>query len=308
MLQQTRMEVVLGYFERFLARFPTVAALAAATDDDVVTAWSGLGYYRRARMLRQGALHVMQNLGGTVPADLPTLLTIPGIGRYTAGAIASIAHGRKAPIVDGNVARITARLFAIEAPLGSPTLMREAWLYAQELVSACRDPRAFNQGLMEIGALVCRPAKPLCLICPLRSDCAAFATGRTEELPLPKTKAETRALTIPLYVITDGHGAVLMRREEGKLMTDLFHLPHGNDALLGGPTLAITRGELVGTFRHTITDRRIEFQVFEAALESAIHDAPGEYAWISDLMTVPHPSYVRKALAIRQKAKGKSRK
>lgn len=311
MLQQTRMEVVLGgYFQRFIERFPNVQTLAAASEDEVVTAWSGLGYYRRARMLRDGAVHVVQQLGGIVPGDVETLLTVPGIGRYTAGAIASIAHQNAAPIVDGNVARIAARLFAIEAPLGSPALMRAAWLHAEQLVSACSDPRALNQGLMEIGALICRPRNPLCLTCPLQKECIAFATNRMDELPLPKAKAETRALRIPLYVITDSDGGVLMRREEGKLMTDLYHLPHGNTALLGGVPLTVIPGTLLGTVRHTVTTRRIEFEVYEAELPPIVRDAPGEYAWITDLSAVPHPSYVRKALALalRQKATGKREK
>src|SRR5881394_2821354 len=134
MLQQTRMEVVLGYYERFMARFPDVASLAAATFDEVTAAWSGLGYYRRARMLRDGAVDVMTRFGGVIPRTVDELMTIAGIGRYTAGAIASIAHRQRAPIVDGNVARIVARLFAIDAPLASPALMREAWLRAEELV------------------------------------------------------------------------------------------------------------------------------------------------------------------------------
>src|SRR5205085_8211523 len=151
MLQQTRMEVVLGYYEPFMARFPDVASLAAATFDEVTAAWSGLGYYRRARMLRDGAVDVMARFGGVIPRTVDELMTIAGVGRYTAGAIASIAHEQRAPIVDGNVARILARLFAIDAPLGSPMLMREAWLRADELVGASKSPRDFNQGLMELG-------------------------------------------------------------------------------------------------------------------------------------------------------------
>jgi A/G-specific adenine glycosylase len=149
MLQQTRMEVVLGYYEKFLDRFPSIAALAAATDDEVMSAWSGLGYYRRARMLRDGARDVVERFSGKVPKTVDELLTIGGIGRYTAGAVASIAHKVKAPIVDGNVARILARLYAIETPLKSPALMREAWVYAEELVQTSRNPRDFNQGLMQ---------------------------------------------------------------------------------------------------------------------------------------------------------------
>lgn len=297
MLQQTRMEVVLRYYERFLERFPDVAALAAASDHDVMAAWSGLGYYRRSRMLRAGAVEVMARFAGVIPSEVDDLLTIPGIGRYTAGAIRSVAHGQRAPIVDGNVARIVARLFAIEAPLGTPALMREAWLRAEDLVSACQSPRALNQGLMELGALICRPRNPSCLLCPIQDHCAARLTGRVDELPAPKQKKATRALRIALYVVSDRHGRVLMRRESGPLMDGMYHLPHGDNSLLAGKPLPIHAPSLLGTFRHTVTTRRIEFEVYTASFKGR---PAADYKWIDQdaLDQVPHPSYVDKALAL----------
>src|SRR5438046_806102 len=146
MLQQTRMQVVLGRYEDFLRRFPTIEELARSSDDDVTAAWSGLGYYRRARMLRSGAVAVVERFGGALPATVDELMTLDGIGRYTAGAISSIAYDRPAPIVDGNIARIVSRLFATH---GSP------WRLAESLVLAASSPRIFNQALMEIGALIC---------------------------------------------------------------------------------------------------------------------------------------------------------
>jgi A/G-specific adenine glycosylase len=298
MLQQTRMEVVLGYYERFLERFPTVGDLARASVDDVTAAWSGLGYYRRARMLREGAIDVTTRFGGTIPRSVDDLVSIAGIGRYTAGAIASIAHDRRAPIVDGNVARIVARLFAIEAPLSSPVLMRAAWTHAEVLVAASKSPRDFNQGLMELGALVCTPRKPNCGVCPLRRDCAAFAAGRVDELPWPKAKQVTRELRIPLYLVIDGEGRVLMRRESGQLMQGMFHLPHGDTTLLTGAPLRIGAAEALGTFRHTVTNRRITFEVFAVSRRPRARGR--EYAWIdpASLAGIPHPSYVRKALQL----------
>jgi A/G-specific adenine glycosylase len=298
MLQQTRMEVVLGgYYERFLQRFPDVRALAKATDDEVMAQWSGLGYYRRARMLRDGARDVVSRFGGVVPRTVDELLTISGIGRYTAGAIASIAHDQRAPIVDGNVARILARVEALEAPLGTPALAAEAWLHAEKLVAASTHPRDLNQGLMELGALICKPQKPLCLLCPIRRHCAAFAEQRVDELPRPKAKQATRALSIPLYLILDRDGRVLMRRETGKLMNAMFHLPHGDDSLLGGTPLRPRTGALLGTFRHTVTTRRIEFSLYAATLRGR---AGADYSWIDleQLAAVPHPSYVKKALRL----------
>lgn len=285
MLQQTRMEVVLPYFERFLERFPTLATLAAATDDDVTAAWSGLGYYRRARMLRAGAEAVMERFRGVVPRTVGELLTIPGIGRYTAGAIASIAFDARAPIVDGNVARVVARLFGDDD---------EPWGRAEGLAGACKSPRMLNQSLMELGAMICTPRNPSCLICPVRGECVAVATGRVDELPRPKEKKATRELNIALYLIRDRKGRVLMRRESGPLMNDLYHLPHGDTSLLTGQPLAPARRELLGTFRHTVTTRKIEFTVYSADARRT-HG----YEWIDParLAEVPHPSYVKKALA-----------
>jgi A/G-specific adenine glycosylase len=297
MAQQTRLEVVVPYFERFLAKFPTLASLSAASEDEVTAAWSGLGYYRRARMLLAGAIDVQSRFGGRIPADVESLLTIPGIGPYTAGAISSIAFEERAAIVDGNVARVVARLFAIDAAIGSPALMRAAWTHAGRLVAGAKSPRALNQGLMEIGALICTPRNPACLLCPLSARCAARISGRTEELPRAKAKALTHELHIPLYLVVDRQGRVLMRRASGKLMTAMFHLPHGNASLLGGTPLRVDPGRatLVGTFRHTVTNRRITFELFRAPARRT-----AGYEWIApaDLADVPHPSYVRKALKL----------
>ena len=300
MLQQTRMEVVLPYFARFLERFPTLASAAEASEHDVMAAWSGLGYYRRAKMLRAGAIAVMERFDGEVPSTVEELLTIPGIGRYTAGAIRSVAWNKRAPIVDGNVARVLSRLFLIDEAIGSPALMRAAWLREEELVAACKTPRDFNQGLMECGALICTPRNPDCPQCPVRAHCLAFATNRVDELPRAKEKQATRELRIPLYVVLDARGRVLMRREPGPLMNAMYHLPHGNASLLGGQPFAARTGALLGTFRHTVTNRRITFEVYAAKLPLRIRDSRDECAWIDpgNLRTVPHPSYVTKALKL----------
>ena len=280
MLQQTRMEVVVPYFEKFIARFPTLKALAAASEEDVMAAWSGLGYYRRARMLHAAA----RVANGVVPRTVEKLTALPGVGRYTAGAIASIAFNQRAPIVDGNVARVLARIFGSED---------DPWTRAESLVDACKQPRDLNQGLMEIGALICTPRKPACLVCPVRSECAT----RSDALPVAKPKKETRALRIALYLITDRRGRVLMRRESGPLMNAMYHLPHGDTSLLSGKPLNVVTRDLLGTFKHTVTTRRIEFALYSA---TARVRASKEWAWVDvDAMAdVPHPSYVRKALRI----------
>lgn len=299
MLQQTRMEVVLRFYEPFLKRFPDVASLANASDDAVLSSWSGLGYYRRARMLRDGARLVLSENRGAVPEEVEALSRITGIGRYTAGAIASIAYRRRAPIVDGNIARILSRLAGIDEPVGSPALMRAAWAEAERLVEACNSPRDFNQGLMEIGALICKPRTPDCPSCPLRSHCFAFRNKRTESLPRGKNKRARRDMDVDLYIVSDGRGRILMRRESGSLMNAMLHLPHGDTSLLTGAPLRVDAMQLLATFRHTITTRRVAFSVYSGRLASTIRD-DGEYEWIdpSSLSNVPHPSYVAKALAL----------
>lgn len=280
MLQQTRMEVVLRYFDRFAGRFPTVASLASSPDEHVLAAWSGLGYYRRARMLAAGAREVVERFAGEIPRDTASLRSLPGIGRYTAGAIASIAFGQREPVVDGNVARVLARIYAIETQV-----MTAAWRHAAELIERSADPRAFNQGLMELGALVCTPQNPDCPKCPIRKHCTAYATDRVESFPPPKEKRIARKEIVPLYLIDDGRGHLLMRRD----LTSMLHLPQG-------PLDGVVAKALVGSFRHTITTRNIVFEVHRASL-TRIADS-SDYTWVdpSKLSELPHPSYVAKAL------------
>ncbi|HEX6176733.1 MAG TPA: A/G-specific adenine glycosylase [Thermoanaerobaculia bacterium] len=299
MLQQTRMEVVLRHYGSFIERFPSLTALASAAERDVLAAWSGLGYYRRARMLHAAARDVADRFAGAIPRDVKTLTSIRGIGRYTAGAISSIAFEERAAIVDGNVARIVARIAGIAEPTGSPRLMRAAWSVAEELVKRCAKPRVFNQGLMEIGALVCTPRNPKCDACPIRKQCGAYASGRPSAFPVPKEKKSTTRMVVSLYLIDDGKGRILMRRESGALMTAMFHLPHGTTSLLTGQPLRVRDENLVGTFRHTITTRNVEFHVHRATLQLRVAEGD-EYAWIDpdDLKNVPHPSYVTKALRL----------
>ncbi|HEU5163260.1 MAG TPA: A/G-specific adenine glycosylase, partial [Thermoanaerobaculia bacterium] len=211
MLQQTRMEVVVPYFRRFVARFPDVAALASAPEADVLALWSGLGYYRRARMLHQGAKYLAAG-GGVMPGRTEDLRAIPGVGRYTAGAIASIAFDRVAPVVDGNVARVASRIERLDAPLGSAALATAEWEWAERLVSVARSPRALNQGLMELGARICRPRNPLCGRCPLARSCKARAAGDPESYPCRPERPRPLAVSVRLFLVSDGAGRVLLQR------------------------------------------------------------------------------------------------
>lgn len=210
MLQQTQVSRVLEKFEPFLQRFPTVGALAAASEHDVLAAWSGLGYYRRARLLHACAKAIVRDFGGEVPRNVESLQSLPGIGRYTAGAIASIVFDQAEPIVDGNVCRVLQRLDAKPGSASDKAVAAWAWERAQALVHQCSDassesaeasrrrvkdtdaanPAAFNEGLMELGALVCTPAAPKCLVCPLRDLCLAREQGLVDEIPAPKARAK----------------------------------------------------------------------------------------------------------------------
>jgi A/G-specific adenine glycosylase len=307
MLQQTRMEVVLRYFGRFLERFPTPAALAEADEDAVLALWSGMGYYRRARMLRQGARHVVSELGGSIPATVEELRKIPGVGRYTAGAIASIAFDQRSAIVDGNVARLLARLEGLEHPLRSSALAHAEWAIAESLVAAASSPRAFNQSMMELGARICRPRDPLCGECPVRLHCKAFRAGRQEDLPRPAPRRATSQIRIALYVVSDDRGRILMKRASGELMAGMFHLPHGDDGLMAGASGSFSPSHLLGSFRHTVTHRRIRFDVYEAvAIGDRARESAADHEWVdpAELGSYPHPSYVKKALRIAVDARG----
>lgn len=183
MLQQTRVETVRGYYERFLARFPDVAALAAADEADVLKLWEGLGYYSRARNLHQAARQVVHDFGGEMPREVAQLRQLKGIGAYTAGAIASIAFDQRVPAVDGNVIRVASRVMGIRENVGIPSVRRELEEKVDSLVPAAR-PGDFNQALMDLGAAVCVPGTPNCDVCPLRAHCDAYDAGDAEDLPV----------------------------------------------------------------------------------------------------------------------------
>jgi A/G-specific adenine glycosylase len=229
MLQQTRVEAVRDYFTRFVRRFPTVRKLAAAGEEDVLEAWSGLGYYRRARMLHAAARQIVHEHDGRFPDRREDVIALPGIGRYTAGAILSIAFNQPEPIVDGNVARVFARLTA-----SNPT-SRAAWRLAEAHVrDGAADgllPSDLNQALMELGATVCTPAAPRCNQCPVQSFCRAFATGTVERFPARKTRAGPTSKRYLFAALQDDNGRVLLARRAADdraslLPGGLWELPH----------------------------------------------------------------------------------
>ena len=224
MLQQTQVATVIPYWERFLQRFPTVEALAAAPLPDVLAGWRGLGYYSRARNLHGAAQEVVARFDGKLPSTAAELLTLPGFGRYTAGAVASIAFGEPAPLVDGNVARVLSRVFEVEGAPGDRAREARLWALATELVQGER-PGDFNQALMEHGATVCRPESPLCLLCPVREGCLAYRHGRVDELPPARVRAEPKRMTLAVAVWAHQGRLLLARRAEKGLFGGLWELP-----------------------------------------------------------------------------------
>jgi A/G-specific adenine glycosylase len=211
MLQQTRVETVVPYFTRFLTELPTVHALAEAPVERVLSMWSGLGYYRRARMLHAAAKRVASEHGGVFPDTVDGLRSLEGVGAYTAGAVASIAFGRRAALVDGNVARVLARLFAIEDDVKSSTGAAIVARAAEQLVDE-RSPGDWNQALMELGATVCVPGEPRCGTCPVRGSCEGRARGISAELPRMRAKAKPREVWRVAVVAEDAHGHVALAR------------------------------------------------------------------------------------------------
>ena len=302
MLQQTRMEVVLPYFDRVIKQFPDVSTLASSPIEKVLAAWSGLGYYRRARMLHAAAVVLRDRFDGNLPRQTTLLQSIPGIGRYTAGAVASIAFDLREAVVEGNVRRVLARVANLDEPMGSNALETRTWQIARELMQVARSPRMLNQGLMELGSLVCRPLLPRCEICPVAEVCKARLLSRVEIVPRPAEKVATRTMNIPLYVVTDERGRILLRRENGPLMTGMLQLLHGNNLLFPQhPSAAGVREiSLLGRVSHTVTNRRLQFEVWTASLPDSVAEGPDEFLWVDpqELPAHPHPSYVRKAIAL----------
>lgn len=224
MLQQTTVSVVEEYYERFLRRFPDVRSLAAAGEEDVLAQWAGLGYYRRARLLQSAAREIVDNHGGRFPCDVEALQRLPGVGRYTAGAIASFAFDLPAPIVEANTARLYARLFAVEGQLGAPAVVRRLWDCATSLLPPSGG-REHNSALMDIGALVCTPVRPRCGECPLKRWCAAERLGLTASIPAPKARVEKLVRAFAGAVIQCGSRYLVRRIPPGEWHAGMYEFP-----------------------------------------------------------------------------------
>ena len=227
MLQQTQVVTVIPYFNRFLARFPDPAALAAAPLQELLKIWEGLGYYTRARNLHRAAQVVMTQHGGQVPDTFETLLTLPGIGRYTAAAIASIAFREPVPVVDGNVLRVFSRFLGRDSDIGTPVARDWFFDYLQKPIASSGDPSSFNQAIMELGALLCTPRNPNCSGCPIATGCRARIENRTAELPVKAKRGAVRHDVIGVGIVFDSKGRILIARRKEGLLGGLWEFPGG---------------------------------------------------------------------------------
>ncbi|MCU7920596.1 MAG: A/G-specific adenine glycosylase [Candidatus Thiodiazotropha sp. (ex Epidulcina cf. delphinae)] len=225
MLQQTQVNTVIGYFERFMDAFPDIASLAQADPDQVMHHWSGLGYYARARNLHRSAGLVMERHHGELPDDMEALQALPGIGRSTAGAIRSLAFGKYAPILDGNVKRVLARHFTIEGWPGQSRVLRHLWRLSDALTPRQRIAD-YNQAMMDLGAMVCARGKPACGVCPLVKSCQAHAQGDVSRYPLPKPRQKLPVRETRLLILVDADGAILLeQRPPTGIWGGLWSLP-----------------------------------------------------------------------------------
>jgi len=269
MLQQTQVARVVEKFEPFLNRFPDPASLAAADEQEVLAMWQGLGYYRRARNLKRAAEMIVERFGGRTPLELDALLELPGVGRYTAGAIASIAGRRRVPIVDGNVQRVMARLHEDDADPTSRAAVDRAWQRSLDLVEACDRPDRLNEGLMELGALVCTPGTADCGVCPLASNCKARRSGSQASIPPPK-RAAIKVEVHHHSVLVRRNGRLLMeqRGDEG-IWAGLWQVPTVESKRKLGPSqvsrrcgVELAEIDRLGSFTHELSHRRIHVHVF----------------------------------------------
>jgi A/G-specific adenine glycosylase len=295
MLQQTQVATVVPYFRRFIDAFPTIQSLAQADEQQILRLWQGLGYYSRARNLLKAARLIVERFDGQIPRTVDDLLTLPGVGRYTAGAIASIAYDTPAPIVDGNVVRILCRIDAVTDDPRSRDVLARIWARAAQLVPPKR-PGDFNQAMMELGATLCTPKSPKCLVCPVERLCRARAAGIAEQIPPPKPSKPLPIERRLVICIQNPHGQYLIeQRPPTGRWAGLWQfvtlttptLPPTARSLSTRLNLPVTDLKPLTPVRHTLTHRQYHFDVLSARTTSADTVAPRVWASLPDLDNFP---------------------
>lgn len=302
MLQQTRVETVIPYYTRWMDELPTLGSLVSADQDHILKLWEGLGYYRRALNLHKAALMIMDRFDGFLPKDIKSLESLPGIGRYTAGAISSIAFNQPSPILDGNIKRVFTRLFNISTPLQTSETEKMLWRIAEDLLPE-NNPGEFNQALMELGALICLGKIPVCDRCPLRDDCLAFQYHLQGDLPVRKEKSPPRHLQVTAAVIEKDGRFLLAKRPPEGLLGGMWEFPGGkqenNETL--PETLereikeeldaTIKVGKHLGTYYHAYTHYKVTLHAYRCRLVSEklnmIYHT--DLAWVSIDSMESHP-------------------
>src|SRR5688572_12322384 len=294
MLQQTQVATVIPYYERFLERFPDVHALARAPIDDVLKQWEGLGYYARARNLHRAANHVVARHDGRVPADAAAFAALPGVGAYMTAAVQSIAFAAPLAVVDGNVKRVIARLFTIPDSVDRRAGARVVQELAQSMLDR-NDPGSFNQALMELGALVCRPLNPDCGTCPMMSACAAFSAGDPTAYPVRDARREVPRAHIAVGVVSDGARVLITRRAESGMLGGLWEFPGGKVRDGETPNAACRREireevglrvevkERIARVQHTYSHLAVDIDVFRCLYRGGniVLDGPTDHRWIT---------------------------
>jgi len=324
MAQQTRLETVADYFVRWMERFPTIEALAAADQQDVLTIWQGLGYYARARNLHKAAQQVIADHDGVLPNNRVDLLKLPGIGEYTAGAILSMAFAKPEPVLDGNVKRVLSRLADVAEPVDERATIKAMWAVARDLVEAAPDGSAgaLNEALMEFGAKLCTPTSPRCLICPLVAHCLAAQNGTQHERPVMLPKKKVPHFDVAAGVVWQGDPfeskLLIAQRPQDGMLGGLWEFPGGKEEEADGGLEACLRrelveelairvavGEQIATVKHAYTHFKITLVAFHArflggAGDHADPQAIGcaDWRWIdfSELDDFPFPVTDRKVI------------
>ncbi len=289
MLQQTQIATVLGrgFYTRFLETFPDVKSLAVAADERMLKAWEGLGYYRRVRMLRETARAVIAEHGGEFPVELEALMKLPGVGRYTAGALRAFAHDLPSAVVDGNVARVLSRVMDFSAPVDDAAGQKQLWEWAEALADPQRS-RIYNSALMELGQRICRPGAPDCLGCPVAGFCK---TREPQSLPVKRQKTLITAVDEHALWLRDGKGRLLLHREGGKRREGLWKLPTREAA-------AISKLPVLDLHRYTITRYRVTLRVHDgAAVGRSFKPLPDEIWQDAEaVLALAMPSPFRRAI------------
>lgn len=303
MLQQTRVEAVIPYYKKFLRSFPALRALARAREERVLACWSGLGYYSRARHLHRAAKIICAEHGGEFPREESAARALPGVGRYTAAAVLSIAYGAPFAVLDGNVARVLSRLHALKADARNAREREMLWQRAQELLDP-RRPGDFNQAMMELGATLCTPRLPRCGACPLAKGCQAYQQDAVEKYPPARKRAREKRLRWIAAVAQDAAGRYLMHRRprDAAWLAGFWELPMWERGAKSAERWPLQMIRRVGCLRHTITGHRLDVEVWKAAARDAgitpKNNHSTRWASASAIARMAATTITRKALAL----------